>query len=359
MEKEISKCDECGSEYYSGSSLMKNICPECAHALYGYPNCSHVFENGRCMLCYWDGSKSDYLKKQDVPAEESGVSTKPQSEAVTKSLILIQAGNYQEALKILIKEGKTDNSNPAVILLTLFCSYQVKNTQELLNKVTTDIPTVKTFLRRADLNRLSGLLWIEENELVSHMLDYCWLELLVSGNSISDILAGLRPDKVTIKNRSESSFSKMDKEDVYDTKRADFFSRLNDPYEFDPIEELDDIKVKFKSTFDHPDLTAGDVLGASGHLLLDMITFMERFDYNFNASDEHINRPPLSPHDYGTNPYRKTDSSVPGYTPPKRQSAIVGGYKIGDIPKTREEQIVRKDEVLKLILEEEQQVLSL
>ena len=30
-------------------------------------------------------------------------------------------------------------------------------------------------------------------------------------------------------------------------------------YEFDPIEELDDIRVKFKSTFDHPDLTAADV----------------------------------------------------------------------------------------------------
>ena len=347
MEKEISKCNECGSEYYSGSSLMKNLCPECAHALYGYPNCSHVFENGRCVLCYWDGS------------EDSDIKSEPKSDVVTKATILIQAGNYHEALKLLIKEGKNDNSNPAIILLTLFCSYQVKNTEELLTKVSTDIVTVKSFLRRADLNRLSGLLWIQENGLVRHMMEYCWLELLLSGNSITDILIGLKPEEVKVKSRMESSFSKMDKEDVYNTQRAKYFSQLNDPYEFDPFEELDDIKVRFKSTFDHPDLTAGDVLSASGHLLLDMITFMERADYTYNASDEHVNRPPLREHDYGTNPYRSTDSSVVNHTPKKESSSVLGDYKIGDIPKTREEQIVRKEEVFNLILEEEKRVLSI
>ena len=38
------------------------LCPECAHILYGYPNCGHVFKNGRCIYCYWDGSRSKYIE---------------------------------------------------------------------------------------------------------------------------------------------------------------------------------------------------------------------------------------------------------------------------------------------------------
>ncbi len=55
-------CDECGSEFVRATSAMTNLCPECAHILYGYPNCNHVFKNGRCIYCYWNGQKSDYIK---------------------------------------------------------------------------------------------------------------------------------------------------------------------------------------------------------------------------------------------------------------------------------------------------------
>lgn len=44
-------CDECGSPFYAPSSRMDGLCPECAHHLYGYPNCSHVFVNESCELC--------------------------------------------------------------------------------------------------------------------------------------------------------------------------------------------------------------------------------------------------------------------------------------------------------------------
>ncbi len=57
-EKELAVCDECGSLFFKGSSQMMGLCPECAHVLYGYPNCDHHFQDGRCVNCYWDGSKS-------------------------------------------------------------------------------------------------------------------------------------------------------------------------------------------------------------------------------------------------------------------------------------------------------------
>lgn len=55
-------CDECGSEFYIDSSKMSALCPECAHQLYGYENCDHEFRDGRCIYCYWDGSRSDFTK---------------------------------------------------------------------------------------------------------------------------------------------------------------------------------------------------------------------------------------------------------------------------------------------------------
>ena len=64
-EKELAVCDECGSLFFKSSSQMMGLCPECAHVLYGYPNCPHHFQNGRCVNCYWDGSKSEYIKKHD------------------------------------------------------------------------------------------------------------------------------------------------------------------------------------------------------------------------------------------------------------------------------------------------------
>jgi predicted RNA-binding Zn-ribbon protein involved in translation (DUF1610 family) len=59
---EIAVCDECESEFYQASSEMSSLCPECANAFYGYENCKHEFNNGRCLKCYWNGSISTYIK---------------------------------------------------------------------------------------------------------------------------------------------------------------------------------------------------------------------------------------------------------------------------------------------------------
>ena len=55
-------CDECGSEYLKSKSMMKALCPECSHILYGYENCNHKFKDGRCLFCFWDGSRSKFIK---------------------------------------------------------------------------------------------------------------------------------------------------------------------------------------------------------------------------------------------------------------------------------------------------------
>jgi len=61
--RRMKRCDECESEYFADASAMSQLCPECAHLLYGYPNCEHAFAQGRCASCGWDGSCSDFLRK--------------------------------------------------------------------------------------------------------------------------------------------------------------------------------------------------------------------------------------------------------------------------------------------------------
>jgi hypothetical protein len=63
MSMGISKCQECQSQYFSKTSRMIDFCPDCAHYLYDLENCDHIFENGRCVKCYWNGKTSDFIEQ--------------------------------------------------------------------------------------------------------------------------------------------------------------------------------------------------------------------------------------------------------------------------------------------------------
>ena len=61
MNREINTCDECKSEYFTDTSKMNMLCPDCSHNLYGHPRCYHKFENQRCVKCYWNGKTSVFI----------------------------------------------------------------------------------------------------------------------------------------------------------------------------------------------------------------------------------------------------------------------------------------------------------
>ena len=62
MNRATVKCDECGSTFFTGTSKMASMCPECSHVIYDHEPCLHEFENDRCKKCNWDGSDSEYIK---------------------------------------------------------------------------------------------------------------------------------------------------------------------------------------------------------------------------------------------------------------------------------------------------------
>lgn len=62
----IKRCAECGSNFIMSASPMTGLCPEYAHQLYGYDNCNHQMQAGRCVHCGWDGAVSPYIKAQQL-----------------------------------------------------------------------------------------------------------------------------------------------------------------------------------------------------------------------------------------------------------------------------------------------------
>jgi hypothetical protein len=65
----IRVCDECSSAFLVERSSMSALCSECAHWLYGHPTCQHVFKDGRCTHCHWDGSVSPYVRRLQSQAQ--------------------------------------------------------------------------------------------------------------------------------------------------------------------------------------------------------------------------------------------------------------------------------------------------
>ncbi len=62
INQETKICVECESKYIINSSKMTELCPNCAHELYGYPNCKHEFKDRKCIKCGWNGKRSEFLK---------------------------------------------------------------------------------------------------------------------------------------------------------------------------------------------------------------------------------------------------------------------------------------------------------
>ena len=52
---------ENGQEHYLSTKSGQEFL-DMALLMRRYPNCPHRFLNGRCVNCYWDGSKSEYIK---------------------------------------------------------------------------------------------------------------------------------------------------------------------------------------------------------------------------------------------------------------------------------------------------------
>ena len=280
-------------------------------------------------------------------------------ETLGKARELAKSGNYKEAVKILRGMETDTDELPSALLLLLLCSYQVNTAEELLKKAAVNLKGVELFARRPELSQLAVVLQSKGNNFVAHLMEYCYQAMILAGENDITILGQLERPAVT-KTRTESAFSKMDRMEATELRGIQSPDEPKlPPYEFDPIEELDDIKVKFKSGLDNPDISA---LSAGKSLALDLLTFAVRSDeYYFqnnllydNVIDQEAT---LYPHDYwGDRPAEKKPSEkipVSGTTP----GSVFDNtdFPVGHL--TDEERKSRMDELIRLISEEEKALL--
>lgn len=132
-------------------------------------------------------------------------------ETLGKARDLARSGKYQEAIKSLRGMNVSIDEQPSTLLFLLLCSYKVNTTEELLKKATVNLKGVELFARRPELNQLATILQSRKNPLVAHMMEYCYLAMILAGET-DDFIRGLKDKKVVPSNRRGSVFSQMDKD---------------------------------------------------------------------------------------------------------------------------------------------------
>ena len=257
---------------------------------------------------------------------------------------LAKSGNYKEAIKLLRGVEISGAEEPSALLLLLLCSYQVNTTEELLKKATVNLKGVELFARRPELNQLAAILQSKGNDFVAHMMEYCYLAMILAGET-DETIRGQADKKAVPSNKRASAFSQMDKDAEIELRVA----RILAESEFDPIEELDDIKFKFKRGMEDPDVSA---LSAGASLAVDLFKLNSRAyaDHTIDRRGFYSYKEPAKlPDIYECEP------SDPDSTGTRPDSAF-DGASIRP-PQTDEERTARMHELLLLINEEEKAIL--
>lgn len=107
--QEWGRCDECRSRYIASTSKMPYLCPECSSLLYGFENCEHEFEEGRCKLCGWNGRRSRYTKGRLLENERW-------KEAIPKVNLLITATDCTDISSLEAAAGMTQHEAVTAIV---------------------------------------------------------------------------------------------------------------------------------------------------------------------------------------------------------------------------------------------------
>lgn len=276
------------------------------------------------------------------------------NELTGKARELANSGKYKEAIKILNSTEGSDAEYPSSLLLLLLCSYQVNTVEQLLKKATVNLKAVELFARRPELNKLAVILQSQKNDFVAHLMEYCYLAMILAGETDKSIRGQMERPVVT-SNKRESAFSRMDKADEPELRRA----RLIEESEFDPIEELDDIGFRFRRGLENPDVS---LLSAGASLAMDLFTFNSRA-YTYNSTE--INALDPYPDRVFKLRSKASASDENGEESPQEEAAPSGSRPesafdnagIKRAPYTDEERVTRMNELMVLINEEEKALL--
>ena len=180
---------------------------------------------------------------------------------------LIKSGRFDEAIKIL---NGLDKTKPEVMLMNIYCCYQVSGAEALIDKVSSNSSSVLTLTKRKDVKQLTNKLLPRKNYLMIHILEYCMFGLELSGSDMTGLRAQIKSMK-TPSNKRSSVFAKMDEEEEYNAERTRMLQEAANPPEEYP--NFGDFlnkppKVNYGNSWEEP---AGTL---TGNIVLDIVDFL-------------------------------------------------------------------------------------
>ena len=257
---------------------------------------------------------------------------------------LFDEGQYDGSRLVLNKLDKLAGNRPDVLLMKVLCGFKVMNTEELLNKVDANVFEVSKLAEDPDLNILANKLMFDHNLFVVHVLEYCLLGLRLSGEDMSVFYSRLHSDAV--KKKPESVLARLDAEEAHNEERTRRLREADKPEEA----SIPGMVKKYMNTApvanrhdNAPCSTVADNLVEN--ILMDVIDMLA-YDRGYSFYDpEFMSR---------TRKYNVRTNEI------KAREAETDSTPCGDnsenIGLTDEEMSSRREQLLKLIIEEEKQL---
>jgi hypothetical protein len=244
-------------------------------------------------------------------------------------------GRFGEAIRVL--NGMSE-STPEILLLKLLCCYQAKSSGELLKKISSSAD-VKTFANRDDVAQLAKDLLPLKNKLLIHMLEYCILELRLTGVDMGTFRHKIKAPVVP-QNKPQSAFAKMDAEEEHNEERAKKIKEAAQPKERYPVDIWKDyINTPPEHVFDNE--WSKPVESLAGNIVLDILDFLA-YDPNWYDPEAFSHTRQYKAQLREQEKYQNQPNEAPDEE---------------TTPMTDDEMKSRQGELLKLIEEEEAKVL--
>ena len=321
-------CQLCGQVMVFDAFTNAWVCSSCGNSISDKEESSVVSNEVNQIT---ESTKSDKIEvNKQTESAISSVSSPSKEEMLIKARAAMREAKYEQAVTILSELRKKRFYFAQTYILMMLCGYQVNSTTELLSKISQNASALRKLGERADWQDLTSALRADQRKYVSYVIEYCAIEIVLSGNT-----------KIVFKNPkkanavSPSAFAKMDAEEEHIKERVESLKQARRAESgqdivdnlFDIADVLADLTGEISEPlFSDPYYSSSDVIWESAE------------DAYFASSE-------------------KTDEFVKKLRGQKAPSPLVTFVSVKS-KLEREDLLARKAELLGLIADLESQILS-
>ncbi|MBO4474236.1 MAG: hypothetical protein J5750_04910 [Clostridiales bacterium] len=297
-------------------------------------------------------SISPFAKARTAPVPPPAKATAPGSDqsrpifgsaGIEKAYAAIRNGQFEPAMKILSDLKKRKLQIARSTILSLFCSYRVTSTEELLKKLSGSAMNLKKFAERYEWSELSRALPQSRRAYISNIIEYCVIGIELTGDAKKIIQSSRRQPS-----SRPSTFAQMDKEEIRNEQRVKNLERSKQIEQMS-VEEIAEDYDRRHPYYETPLQERGSIVG----LAIDIIDL---------ALDDGLARPTPSRRATWYSTYDPIEEPAPSTRVISSKSSSTGVaealQKLQELGLPREELISRQAELITSINNLEKIILS-